>query len=410
MSGKRLPKGVLPLMILIVGALGAVMLFKLRPEPMKRPAMVVRPVVRVHRVSGETPAVTVSGYGTVSSRQRVHITPQVSGLAVHKSPSLETGGSFVAGEVLLRIDDTDYRLAVEMAAATVARAEYNLARAQQEAEIARREWNEIQGDNSDRLVRPNPLVLHGPQLKLAQADLASAQASLAKAELDLSRCTIEAPFLGRVVSESVDVGQYVRAGNPVGEIYASATLEVAVPLNDADLAFFARPVNGRGGASAEIVAEFAGAEQVWRGHVARVSGAIDERTRMVDVIVAVDDGPEVADGRPALLEGLFVEVRLLGCSLPGSVEVPRAALREGGMVWVAGDDGLVEIRQVTVARKGHDTVLLTSGLADGVAVIVSNLEVVTEGMEIRVAGAPDISGISVVPVRADTTAAGGERP
>ena len=92
-------------------------------------------------MGAEPPAVTISAYGTVSSRRRVQITPQVTGLAVFKSPSLEIGGMFDVGDALLRIEETDYRLAAEMAAATVARSEYELARAQQEAEIARREWD-----------------------------------------------------------------------------------------------------------------------------------------------------------------------------------------------------------------------------------------------------------------------------
>ncbi|MBC8423670.1 efflux RND transporter periplasmic adaptor subunit [bacterium] len=400
MSLTKLPKGVLPLAILVLGVLGAVIMIKLRPEPAKRPAMVMRPVVRVHVVEGDAPAVIVSGYGTVRSAQRVQITPQVTGNAVYKSPALEIGGAFAKGDVLLRIEETDYRLAAEIAAAAVARSEYEQARATQEAEIARREWREIQAADPDRRVRPNPLVLHGPQLKLAEANLMSARASLAKAELDLERCTLRAPFSGRVVSESVDVGQYVRAGTPVGEIFADASPEVTVPLDDADLAFFDRPGPGRDGAPAEIVAEYAGAERVWRGHVARLSGALDPRTRMVDVVVAVDEDPAGAGAGPPLMEGLFVEVRLLGRRLPGAVEIPRAALREGGTVWVAVDPGRVSIRPVVVARKGHDTVLVTEGLSAGDAVIVSNLDIVTEGMDIRVAGAP----------REPVAPAGGERP
>lgn len=388
----KLPKGVLPLGILILGVVGAVLMIKLRPEPPKRPALSVRPVVRTVHVGAEQPAVTVSGFGTVRSRQRVQLTPQVTGTAVYKSESLETGGAFRSGEVLLRIDDADYVLAVDTAAAAVARAEYQLARAEQEAEIARREWEQIQaGSDPERRVRPNPLVLHGPQLKLARADVASARAALAKAELDLARCEIRAPFTGRVVAESVDVGQYVRAGTAVGEVYATAFPEITVPLDDADLAFFDPPTAGRG-ARAEIVAEFAGEEHVWRGHVTRVSGALDERTRMVDVVIAVDDDPAPAADRPALLEGLFVTVRILGRPLEGAVELPRAALRDGDTVWLVAPDSTIRIREVTVARKGRDTVLVAEGLAVGDAVIVSSLEVVTEGMEIRVAGAPAPEG------------------
>lgn len=389
MSGRHLPKGLLPLAILAVGVLGAVLMLELRPETAKRPTMTRRPVVRVHTVGEEVPAVIVDGYGTVAARRRVQLTPQVTGTAVDKSPALEIGGTFARDEVLLRIDDADYRLAADMAAAAVARAEYELARAEQEAEIARREWNELQEANADsRRIRPNPLVLHGPQLKLAQAELESARASLAKAQLDLDRCTLRAPFAGRVLSESVDVGQFVRAGTAVAEIYAADAPEITVPLDDADLAFLDRPDAAGAGARAEIVAVFAGVEHVWLGHVTRISGALDPRTRMVDVVVAVDDDTGADHDRPALLEGLFVEVRLLGAPLPGAVEIPRAALREGDVVWLAVG-GAVEIRPVTVARKGRETVLITAGLAPGDAVIVSDLDVVTDGMGIRVAGAPD---------------------
>ncbi len=397
MNGLKLPRGLLPLAILIVGVLGAVIMLRLRPEPPKRPVLALRPMVRVHVVEETAGAVGVSGYGTVASRRRVQLTPQVSGIAVEKSASLETGGAFAEGDALLRIEDADYRLAVDVADAAVARAEYELARAEQEAEIARREWTELQeAEGDDRRARPNPLVLHGPQLKLARANLASAEASLAKARLDLERCTLSAPFAGRVVAESVDVGQYVRAGTPVAEIYAAGAPEVTVPLDDADLAFLAGPDSGGAGAPAEIVAEFAGVEHVWRGHVTRVSSALDPRTRMVDVVVAVDDDTDASADRPALLEGLFVEVRLVGAAVPGAVEIPRAALREGGVVWVV-EDGAVSIRPAAVVRRDHDTVLLSSGVAPGDAVIVSNLEIVTDGMEVRVAGLPDPAG-------------GGERP
>jgi RND family efflux transporter MFP subunit len=407
MSGRKLPRGVLPLGILILGFVGAVLMIKLRPEPPRRPAVTVRPVVRVVAVDGGQPAVTVRGYGTVRARQRVQITPQVSGTVVGKSPDLETGGAFAEDDILLNIDDTDYALAVRTAEAAVARAEYELARAEQEAEIARREWEEIQAAAGDgRRIRPNPLVLHAPQLKLAQAELASAQAALARAELDLDRCAIAAPFDGRVIAESVDVGQYVRAGNPVGEIYATAHPEVTVPLDDADLAFFDAPADGAG-APAEIVAEFAGREHVWHGHVTRIAGALDERTRMVDVVVAVDDDPAAAGERPALLEGLFVEVRILGRRLPGAVALPRAALREGDVVWLVGDDDMIDIRPVTVTRKDHDTVLVGAGLEAGQRVIVSNLEVVTEGMTVRVAGA---AGVDAASEPADASAGGGETP
>lgn len=385
----RLPKGVLPLLILVLGVVGAVAMVKMRPTPPKRPVPRHLPTVNVMTVEASAPRVTVQGHGTVAARSRISVVPQVSGVVLRTGAGLETGGAFAAGDVLLRLDDSDYRLAVESARAQVARQEVALAQAEQEAEIARREWSRIREDDPETLVKPNALVLHGPQLKLAQAELEAARAALAKAELDLERCTVRAPFAGRTLEESVDAGQYVRAGNPVATIYATDVAEVTVPLTDADLAFFAHPdAVGGAGAAAEAAVEFAGRRHVWPGRVVRLSGALDPRTRLVDVVVALEDAYIPVGDRPAILDGTFVDVTIHGDVLDGAVVLPRAALRDDGRVWVVDGDGRLRFRDVTVARADRESALVTGGLAAGEQVIVSAMEVVVDGMEVRVAGRP----------------------
>ena len=62
------------------------------------------------------------------------------------------------------------------------------------------------------------------------------RARLADTELALSRTQVRAPFNGVVRTESIDVGQFVSAGQSVGRLYAADTVEVVVPLADADAA------------------------------------------------------------------------------------------------------------------------------------------------------------------------------
>lgn len=387
----RMPKGLLPLMILVLGVVGAVLLIKLKPEPPKRPAVRHLPSVQVRRVSGDAPRVDVEGYGSVAARRRISLAPQVSGVVKSTGEGLRTGGVFARGDVLVRIDEADYRLAVENARAQVAAKEYALAQAEQEAEIARREWERIRQDGDAD--EPHALVLHGPQLKLARADLEAARAALAKAELDLSRCTLRAPFDGRVVEENVDAGQLVMTGGPLATIYATDVAEVTVPLTDSDLAFFDHPdADGGGGARVEVAADFAGRRHVWPGRVVRLSGALDQRTRLVDAVVALDDGYEARDGRPAILEGMFTDVTILGRVLVGAVALPRSALRDGGVVWVLDGEDRLRLREVTVARTDRETVLVTSGLRQGERVVVSALEIATEGMEVRTSERAEAGG------------------
>ena len=64
--------------------------------------------------------------------------------------------------------------------------------------------------------------------------------------------------------------------------------------------------------------------------------------------------------------------------------IPRSALRAGDIVWVVDVEDRLQIRPVNVARAGIDQAIVTSGLADGDQVCVSNLQVISDGMLVRV--------------------------
>ena len=388
MSGKRLPKGLLPILIVVVGIVGAVLMIKLKPEPPRRPVVETSPLVRTEIIGGETPRALVEGYGEARARRRIDLVARVSGQVVRKSPDLRSGAYFEAGDTLLVIEQDDYRLARDMAAAGVATAEYNLARAEQEAEIARDEWNARNAaEDAPSRARPNPLVLHAPQLKLARANLASARAGLEKATLDLERCLVVAPFSGRVIDEVVDVGQYLGPGARIGSIYAADMMEIAVPVEDRDLALFdaPRPGSEMNGADVRVLAEFAGAPREWSGRVLRTAGEVDRQSRMVNVVVGVDNTRQ-PEGTPHLLEGMFVEVRIDGHRVPGSVSIPREARHENDTVWIVEDSGLLSIRDVTVFFKDRERAILSSGVSAGERIVLSQMDIVSEGMRIRTGG------------------------
>ena len=386
MSATFVRRVLLPIVIVAAGILLFFVLFKLRPEPPRQQPAMARPVVSVHTVATESQPIHVSGFGTVEAKRSVTLVPQVSGEIVAKSEDFWPGGYFTRGEVLLRIDDTDYVLAVARAKADVAQAEYNLARAEEEAQVARREWERIGADNAGDRDAPTALVLHEPQLKLAQATLEAARATQRQAEVNLGRCTVSAPFDGRVLATTVAVGQYLRAGNAIGEIYATDVAEITVSVPDEDLAWI--QVDGKVGGSdpanlVDVSAEFAGTRHHWRGRAVRLGGAVDARSRLVPVVVEVDDPYVTSDGRPPLVEGMFVEIVFSGEPPAGSLTIPRAALRPGNTVWLVDDADLLHIRDVQVARAGVDEAVITGGLAGGERLVTSNLQFVTEGLPVR---------------------------
>ncbi len=378
----------LPVLVLAAGMAGAVILVKTRPEPKRHPERKrVAPLVSVHEIEQTSPAVIISGFGTVRAGERVSLVASVAGYLAEKSTLFEQGAVFGAGELLARIEQSDYLLAVQVAEAGVARAELDLARTEQEAEAARKEWARLNPAGAEE-GKPGSLVLYEPQLKLSQAELVSARAKLEQARLNLKRCDIRAPFAGRVISENVDVGQYIAPGAAIGVIHAVSAVEVVVPMRDADLAFFDVP-SCRGDTSAASVvieADFGGRKHRWNGVVSHTSGEINRNTRMIDLVVKVESTYHSGDGRPSLLDGMFVNVLIRGRSIEGGCRIPRAALRNDDIVWVATPDGKLELRSVSVAHIDRETAIVRSGLAEGELAVTTQLEIVSGGMEVRVEG------------------------
>jgi multidrug efflux system membrane fusion protein len=378
MSGKKI-KLLLPVLVLIAGAALAAMIVASRKAPPRVERPQLGPLVEVMTADVKDVPVTVTGHGEVVPKVAVDVVPQVPGQVVKVHPALVAGGFFRAGDVLVVIDPRDYELAVERAQAAVARAQVTLEREQAEAEVAREEWDVLNPGEEPT----SGLVVREPQVRQSEAELAAANAELSAAELNLQRTQISLPFDGVVVSESVDVGQFVGTGTRLARVYGTEVVEVRVPLDSRELAWFSVPARGEEGAPVEVSATFGGSRQLWEGRVSRMEAQVDQQSRMVHVVVEIRDPYEASDGRPALLPGTFADVSIFGRDLEDVVAIPRHAVREGGGVWVV-EDGLLKVRDVEILRSDRQQTLVSSGLARGDQVIVSTLDAVTDGMKVRI--------------------------
>lgn len=382
-------KILLPIGLVILAVVIAVVMYKTRPQAQRKTPPAPQPLVTVFTISEQAAPVRITGFGSVKAKRSVTIVPQVSGEVIAKSPVFEAGAYFTAGQLLLKIDDTDYQLAAARAEADVAQAEVNLAMAEEESQVARREWASIGSrnlDGSGEVDEPSALVLREPQLKLARTGLEAARAALRQAKVNLQRCSITAPFDGRVLSADTDAGQYLRAGNAIGMIYATDIAEITISVPDEDLAWLVVDPEGSRAGSVTVTADFAGAIHTWEGRTVRLGGAVDARSRLVPVVVEVDNPYQRVGDRPPLVEGMFVEVQFLGEATEGSVVIPRSALRPGNTVWVVDRSQTIQIVPVTVARAGVEQALISAGLEPGQSLVTNNLQFVTEGMKVKIEG------------------------
>ena len=155
-------KIVLPLLLLLAGAGIAFVVVTAKPEVERTTPETPAPLVEVLEVQPEDVDLDVYSQGTVTPHTESTLVAQVAGRIVGVSPDFAPGGFFRQGQVLIRIDPSDYRLAVSQAEAQVAQAELRLEREQAEARVAREEWDDL-GTGE-----PSALALRGPQLAEAR--------------------------------------------------------------------------------------------------------------------------------------------------------------------------------------------------------------------------------------------------
>lgn len=384
---KKLFKIIIPVVILILAGLVSMVMIQKRPEPRRMETEGADVLVRVMKASSRDMTAVVSSTGTVRVVREADISAQISGRVDYVSPNLLEGKVLDKDEVILRVDDRDYRFAIKNARAEVARAELELARIESSARVARQEWELFDTPDGSQ---PNPLVLYEPQLENARAALESSRAALDQAELNLERTVIRAPFVSLVRSQNAAPGRHIAPGTPVAVLAEVNRAEIVVHLPLSDLQWIDVPRAGeqdKGSAAAIRIMGDSG-DFSRSGIVSRSLGQVDPDTRMLGIVVEVEDPYALFSGEQGreteLPFGSFVQVKITGKELENVMVLPRQALRQDSTVWIADPQNRLEIREVTVKRSQKDQVMISSGLKSGERVVLTSISSPADGMKLRV--------------------------
>jgi RND family efflux transporter MFP subunit len=339
-----------------------------KPVAKRRPSHPKTLTVETIALQPQQFPVIVHTQGTVEPRTTTTLITRVSGEIIKVSPNFRPGGFFEAGETLLTIDQTDYRLDRKSAQAALAEAQFNFEQEQAQAQQAADNWKRL-----GRSTEPSDLVLHKPQLARAEAAIDSARAQLQRVELNLQRTRIKTPYAGRILEQSVDRGQYVSQGNSLAKIFAIDYVEVRLPITEKQRGMINLPQPYRGesnatyvGPEASIDASIGGKQYRWKGRVIRTEGSVDRATRQVFVIVQVDNPYQRhSDNRPPLEIGQFVKAQIQGQILNDVYTLPRTAVQGNDTIMIVDKDSRLQRKTIKVAWETQDQLLVKEGLVPG---------------------------------------------
>ncbi|MFZ5766971.1 MAG: efflux RND transporter periplasmic adaptor subunit [Thermodesulfobacteriota bacterium] len=256
------------------------------------------------------------------------------------------------GEVLARIEEADYRIALD-----AARANFDLARVTSER---------------IRQLRDQDIVPVA-ELDKTENELRTARAAMENAALNLSRCRVVAPMSGVIRRLDLKKGLMLGVGDPMAELLQIDQVKAVIGIPESDVAAV-RDLD-----TVEFTIQALENRRV-SGRLHFLSPAPDNLARLFRLELAVDNG----DG--AILPGMFVRANIIKKTVTNAITVPLYAVlsrNDEHFVFVE-KAGLAEKRPVTLGILEEWQAQVASGLAAGERVIIEGQRDVEEGQPLTV--------------------------
>lgn len=356
-------------LILALAVIIAFVMTSMKSEPPKKERVDLDPLVDVIVLEEMTTSFEIHSQGTVRPRTETVLSAEVSGTIVSISPKFVAGGVFQSGEVLLRIDPTNYKVMLEQADALVS---------QRTIEFDGAKKLRSQGYRAES------------ELASATAALAAAKAERVRAQRNLERTSIRLPYEGIVRAKETDLGQFVNTGTRLGVAFATDYAEIRLPLTDLDLAYVDLPgaieiaeSGGANGPAVTLSATQKGKPVEWTARIVRTEGVVDEKSRVTYAVASVVDPYQLNGDENPMPIGTFVAATIHGAVAENIIRVPRRIIRGSNeIVFVDAEDKL-NIRNVDIVRSDADYAYISGGAEAGERVVVTVLETAVNGLQVR---------------------------
>ena len=402
-----------PIVLLAAGAVGASYL--IRTKPSVEPAPPAERVWTVDTVQARLADIQpeIQLFGKIFAARQIQIRALVTGQIVDIHPNLVEGGLIRRGEVILAIDEFEYRSALKESEARLAEARARIvereAKRLAETEALKRDREilavldrdlkrasqlrkrgniSVQALDKKRLelsrqqraivLRQNGIDAETARLEQEKATIERLDVAVQRARYDLERTKVRAPFDGVFLNVTAQAGQRLGVLDSVGNLIATGRLEARFHISDAQYGRLTSTERGVIGRRARVIWRVGQRKLDLNAVIARVGAQIDTASGGVEVFARIEDREAVSSLRP----GAFVEVRIPDRTYLNVVRVPETVLHPGGIVYGVEDGRLVQRRAEIVARVGND-VLLRGELADGERLVTTQSVAIAPGLRVE---------------------------
>lgn len=375
MKKKSLLWAVVAAGVLIAGVAGAVLKRESDTATTSTAASVVQPAPVLEFLASDVTTASIGELrqvlpltGTLRALNQASVKARVGGEV--REVLVREGEAVRAGQVLIRMDTSDYQ-----ARADQARGALSAARGQVNIAAKARDNNKALLDKG--FISQNAFDNAQSQFEIARANLDSARGALDVAQKALGDTVIRAPISGLVASRMVQPGEKVSPDNRLLELVDldQMELEAAVPASEITHVSLGQ----------DVIVTVEGMPQTFVGSVARINPGTQTGSRSILTYI------RIANPQGALRAGMFGQAQLTLTRKTDILTLPQSAIRsEGGQSFVyAIEDGKLVQKPVTLGLRGAGgegvAVEVAGGLTRGAQVIRTNLGALRSGTVVRFA-------------------------
>lgn len=354
---------------------------------------------------------TVVASGRILTPQRISIAAETTG-RVMAIPVVE-GQAVKRGQLLIQLNDADERANVANANAALLQANAKLRQlrevvlptanqslsqansnveqlrkqltrtaelkqkgfiSQAQLDTAKRDFNVAQSQVNAARLQVQTNQASGSDLALANAAIAQANANLKLAIVKQQEDALLAPADGTLISRDVEVGDIVQPGKELMLLAANGQTQIAVLLDEKNIAKIA--LNQPALASADAFAD-----QRFNAMVSYINPGIDATRGSVEIKLLVDKPPTY------LRQDMTVSVDIITAQKANAITIPSATLHDASSnaPWVMVVRNKHTVRQsVKLGLRGDNQVEVLSGLKNGEALILANIGTINANQRVRI--------------------------
>ncbi|PDT83182.1 efflux RND transporter periplasmic adaptor subunit [Sinorhizobium sp. BJ1] len=324
---------------------------------------IIRPV-KVIEIAGMGEARQLDYSGVVRARTEMTLGFRVAGKITERL--VNVGDRVKPGDLLARIDPTDYQLAVNSAEATLFAAEKQV----QTTSLTKARAEQLFTKSfSSKAELDQATLLYDQAVSTRDA----AASSLSQAKNQVAYGNLKSDQIGIVTAINADIGQVVGAGTAVVTVAVDGEKEIEVAVPEMDIAEFkpGKTVKARFWSNDMLTLD---------GHVREVSGSAERQSRTFLVRISLPNDPRV-------LLGMTATVEAAAASSEPLVAIPLSALAQKDgreIVWVVDRSAsTVHARPIGLADYAGDQVRIADGLRPGDLVVAAGTQFMAEDLRVK---------------------------